>query len=258
MTSRVTVKQVALESLTPYEKNARTHSDEQIAQIVDSVAEWGWTNPVLIDEQGRILAGHGRYEAAQSMGLEKIPAITVKGWSDAQKRAYTIADNQLALNASWDEKLLAMELGDLNEMDYDLGLIGFDEDEISRLIDNFDAPDPEDLNNYSRKIEAPIYEITGEQPEPHSLVNTEKTAELLREIDETEMPKDIADFLRQAAYRHSVFDYARIAEFYAHAEPQIQRLMEQSALIIIDFDQAVEGGFVQLSETLLEDFGVNT
>ena len=124
-----------IEALIPYARNSRTHSDEQIDQLVASMREWGWTNPVLVDERGEIIAGHGRVMAARKLGLTEVPVIVAAGWTEAQKRAYVIADNKLALNAGWDEELLALELGDLQELGFDLDLIGFSDDELADLLD---------------------------------------------------------------------------------------------------------------------------
>ena len=121
-------------SLVPYARNARTHSPEQVAQIAASIREWGWTLPVLVDEQGTIIAGHGRILAAQSLGITEVPVMVAAGWSEAQRRAYVIADNKLALNAGWDPELLPVELGDLKAMGFDLGLTGFGELELGKLL----------------------------------------------------------------------------------------------------------------------------
>ncbi|MGE0425424.1 MAG: site-specific DNA-methyltransferase [Reyranellaceae bacterium] len=121
-------------SLVPYAHNARTHSDEQVAQIAASIREWGWTMPILVDETGMIIAGHGRLMAAQRLGLADVPVMVASGWSEAQKRAYVIADNKLTLNASWDLGVLAAELGELRDLEFDLGLIGFGDDELSALF----------------------------------------------------------------------------------------------------------------------------
>ena len=121
-------------SLLPYARNARTHSDEQVAQIAASVLEWGWTSPVLVDEAGMIIAGHGRVLAAQRLGLPEVPVMVASGWSEAQKRAYVIADNKLALNAGWDPELLPVELGDLKGLGFDLSLTGFGELELGKLL----------------------------------------------------------------------------------------------------------------------------
>jgi ParB-like chromosome segregation protein Spo0J len=99
--------------LIPYARNARTHSEQQVAQIAASIKEWGWTTPLLVDEDNGIIAGHGRVMAAQKLGIDEIPVMIAKGWSDAQKRAYILADNQLALNAGWDSELLKLELLEL-------------------------------------------------------------------------------------------------------------------------------------------------
>jgi DNA modification methylase len=122
-----------LASLTPFAKNARTHSDAQVAQIAASIREYGWTNPILVDSEDGIIAGHGRLMAARKLGMDAVPVIELAGLSEAQKRALVIADNKLALNAGWDEELLGLELADLVELGFDLALTGFDELEIARL-----------------------------------------------------------------------------------------------------------------------------
>lgn len=124
------VERRVVSSLVPYARNARTHSAEQVSQIAASIREWGWTTPVLIDEAGGIIAGHGRVLAAQKLGIVEIPVMVARGWSEAQKRAYVLADNKLALNAGWDAELLKIEFGDLQALDFDLGLTGFSTEEI--------------------------------------------------------------------------------------------------------------------------------
>jgi len=120
--------------LVPYARNARTHSDEQVAQIAASISEWGWTVPVLVDEAGGLIAGHGRVLAARKLKLAEIPVMVATGWSEAQKRAYVLADNKLALNAGWDADLLKVELAELQSLDFDVGLTGFSEDELAALL----------------------------------------------------------------------------------------------------------------------------
>jgi ParB family chromosome partitioning protein len=117
--------------IIPYARNSRTHSEEQVAQIAASIKEFGWTNPVLIDEENGIIAGHGRLAAARKLGHTEIPVIELTGLSEAQKRAYVIADNKLALNAGWDTEMLVNELRDLEGID--LSLTGFTIDEINAL-----------------------------------------------------------------------------------------------------------------------------
>jgi len=127
------VERWKIERLVPYARNARTHSDEQVAQIAASIGVCGWTTPVLVDESGGIIAGHGRTLAAQRLQMAEVPVMVARGWSDAKKRAYILADNQLAINAGWDNELLNLELSELKELDFDLELIGFSADEILQL-----------------------------------------------------------------------------------------------------------------------------
>jgi DNA modification methylase len=128
------VERWPLERLVPYAKNSRTHSDEQVAQIAASIREWGWTTPILVDEAGSIIAGHGRLQAARRLQMTEVPVVVASGWSEAQKRAYVIADNKLALNAGWDNELLALELGELGDLGFDLDLVGFTDEEIAALM----------------------------------------------------------------------------------------------------------------------------
>jgi site-specific DNA-methyltransferase (adenine-specific) len=128
------VEKWKISKLIPYARNARTHSDEQVGQIAASIKEWGWTTPVLVDEQGGIIAGHGRTLAAQKLGMVEVPVMVAKGWSEAKKRAYVLADNKLALNAGWDNEMLALELGELGDLGFDLDLTGFTPEEIEALI----------------------------------------------------------------------------------------------------------------------------
>lgn len=123
-----------IEKLIPYARNSRTHSPEQIDQIVASIKEWGWTTPILVDEQGGIIAGHGRTLAAQRLRMPQVPVMVAHGWSEAKKRAYVIADNRIALNAGWDNEMLALEFKDLMEQGFDVELTGFSQDEIDALM----------------------------------------------------------------------------------------------------------------------------
>ena len=135
-----------IEKLIPYARNSRTHSDAQVAQIAASIKEWGWTMPVLIDEDGGIIAGHGRVLAARSLGHESVPVVVAKGWSDAKKRAYVIADNKLALNAGWDSDMLSIELEELKKSNFEIELLGFNAEDLEKIISasNFEPGTEED------------------------------------------------------------------------------------------------------------------
>jgi ParB-like chromosome segregation protein Spo0J len=150
------LEHLPLAALTPYAANSRTHSGDQVRQIARSIEEFGFTNPVLIDGAGGIIAGHGRVQAAQLLGLATVPCLRLAHLTDAQKRAYIIADNRLALNAGWDESILAAELQALDGLEFDLGLIGFDAGELDRLlalsIKNDDQP-PDDFKDVDEDIE---------------------------------------------------------------------------------------------------------
>lgn len=132
---KIQIIQRRVEDLIPYARNSRTHSDAQVAQIAASIKEFGWTNPILVDTDGSIIAGHGRLMAARKLGYEEVPTIELGHLTPAQKKAYVIADNQLALNAGWDTELLMLELQELQDCDFDLDLLGFDPKELDKLLE---------------------------------------------------------------------------------------------------------------------------
>jgi DNA modification methylase len=142
--------------LVPYARNSRTHSDEQVGQIAASIKEWGWTTPVLVDEDGSIIAGHGRTLAAQRLKMTEVPVMVAKGWSDAKKRAYVIADNKLAMNAGWDNEMLALELGEIGDLGFDLDLTGFTADEIAALTPEQIEPGLTDEDEVPELPEQPV------------------------------------------------------------------------------------------------------
>ena len=149
------IEQLPTADLIPYARNTRTHSPEQVAQIAGSIREFGFTNPVLIDAENGIIAGHGRVMAASKLGLAKVPCIRLAHLTETQKRAYIIADNKLALNAGWDEEMLGLELADLREADFDLELLGFDAEGIEQFLN---PPEPTDLMKEWQKAEMPDYD----------------------------------------------------------------------------------------------------
>ena len=128
------IEQISTADLIPYARNSRTHSDEQVAQIAASIREFGFNNPVLIDAENTIIAGHGRVLAAGRIKLETVPCLRLTHLTDTQRRAYVIADNRIAMNATWDQELLSVELADLNSDDFEMSLLGFDVDELSTLM----------------------------------------------------------------------------------------------------------------------------
>lgn len=254
---------VPLGDLAYYERNARTHPQGQIEEIKESMRRFGFTAPVLADmsDGGIIAAGHGRhmaleqlFEASEVIKLPSggdlpagmVPVIDCSNWSEEQRRAYTLADNKIALNSGWDEELLKFEIEDLlNLASSDAPLIGFSDEEIKGMIEGVKAPE-----NYSRKVEAPIYRPKGDKPEISALADVSKSKSLSEEIAASRVPADVKAFLQIAAHRHTVFDFQAIAEFYCHATPKVQHLMERSGLVIIDLEKAIENGFVELSDAV--------
>jgi ParB-like chromosome segregation protein Spo0J len=161
--TKLAIKYKKITELTPYSKNSRTHSDSQIAQLVASLREFGFTNPILLDGKNGIIAGHGRLKAAQQLEYETVPTIELGNLTDEQKRAYIIADNKLALNAGWDNELLAFEIESLQDAGFDLSLTGFNADELKALTfeetddeEEFKEPSDESRNTL-------LIECTGER-----------------------------------------------------------------------------------------------
>ena len=145
-----TIERRSVDSLVPYARNSRTHSEEQVAQLAAAMREFGFTNPVLIDERGGIIAGHGRVKAAALLGMNHVPCITVTGLTDAQRRAYVIADNKLALNAGWDDDMLRAEIEEVVSLGITTDLLGFSADEIDDLLGD-DGDDEADRREEKEK-----------------------------------------------------------------------------------------------------------
>tara|TARA_R110002049_G_scaffold295840_1_gene483501 strand:- start:345 stop:1646 length:1302 start_codon:yes stop_codon:yes gene_type:complete len=151
------IERIAIRELTPWTQNARTHSKKQVRQIADSIEAFGFTNPVLIDERRTILAGHGRVEAAKLLGMTEVPCLRLDHMSGTEKRAYVLADNKLALNAGWDEDLLAAELGALmgDDLDFDIGITGFSISEIDSLMEVVEPEEPGNPADDVLPVDAP-------------------------------------------------------------------------------------------------------
>ena len=153
------IEALPVTSLVPYAKNSRTHSDEQVAQVAASIKEFGFTNPILVDGDNVLIAGHGRLLAAQRLGLNEVPCIRLSHLTESQKRAYVIADNKLAMNAGWDDDLLMLEIGDLKDEGFDVSLTGFSEEELAGLVVQ---EIPEGLTDEDAVPEAPEQPVTVE------------------------------------------------------------------------------------------------
>jgi hypothetical protein len=251
------VEHVSLDEILPYGENPKTHPDEQIEKIASSIKRFGWDQPIVVDGSGTIIKGHGRYRAAQRLGLDDVPVIYATDLSEAEVRASRVADNRVA-ESDWDDELLGVELELIDESPLDLDAAGFDDDELIDINDDLgpnDLADDDSGPEYTDKIETPEYEPTkDEQPDLSECYDTERYDELIAAIDAANLPDDIDTFLRFAAQRHIIFDYENIAEYYAHADADLQELMELLTLVIVDFDQAIEQGFVNFAEETLEGY----
>ena len=162
MKNKPKIEQIETGKLIPYARNSRTHSEAQVAQIAGSIREFGFTNPVLIDAENGIIAGHGRIMAAQKLGLKDVPCIRLDHLTETQRKAYVIADNKLALNSGWDEEMLGLELADLRELDFDLGLLGFTEDEVG-AFDVEEAGMPELSSDDKQPFQQMTFTVHDEQ-----------------------------------------------------------------------------------------------
>ena len=157
------LEHIATDALIPYARNSRTHSPEQVAQIAASIREYGFTNPVLVDANNTLIAGHGRVMASQQLGLATVPAIRLNYLTDAQRRAYVLADNKLALNAGWDMSTLAREIEDLQSDGYDLDLLGFGDDELTALLHE-EGNEDEEKPTSTKEINPDTYQMQHQCP----------------------------------------------------------------------------------------------
>ncbi len=241
---KITQKKVT--ELIPYVNNSRKHSDKQVAQIAASIKEFGWTNPILVDGENGIIAGHGRLMAARKLGMTEVPTIELSDLSESQKKAYVIADNNLALNADWDEALLKIELENLKDLSFDLDILAFDDEFLTNLLEENEDED----NMYTQKVDIPTYEPSEIKPNVKDLYDDSKAFNLIDKIKASKLPQAEKDFLMLTAGRHVVLNFQLIADYYAHSERPVQQLMEDSALVIVDLDDAIANGWVNLSKKL--------
>jgi len=239
------IRLVDVDSLIPNPKNNNKHPKEQIERLAKLIKYQGFRNPLVVSNRsGFVLCGHGRIEAAKLAGLKQVPVMYQDFESEAQEYAYLTSDNAIASWAELDLSAVNTEMLDLGP-DFDVDLLG-----IKDFVIDLNEEEKEEV--YTRKVESPIYEPTGEKPTLSMLFDTEVTDRLLKEIEESNLPYDVKLFLKLAAHRHTKFNYKNIAEYYAHASPEEQNLMEKSALVIIDFNKAIELGFVKLTGDISE------
>lgn len=236
---KLEVMQKKLDEITPYYNNPR-HNDDAVEAVAASIREFGFQQPIVVDNSGVIIVGHTRLKAARRLGLETVPVV-VADLDEEKANAYRLADNKTGELASWDLEALAVELEGIDMDMSQFGFEFFDEDEIIESLED---------DKYTTVRNLPQYEPTGEVVFIEELCDDAKARELIQEINESELSDVEKGFLIMAAARHYRFNYKKIAEYYVEASEEMQRLMEKSALVLIDYDDAIKNGYVKLSHKL--------
>ena len=233
-----------VDDLVPYENNPR-NNDEAVDYVANSIKEFGFKVPVVVDKDNVVVAGHTRLKACEKLGIDEVPCIVADDLTEDQIKAFRIADNKVSEYATWDEEKLSQELSDimLDMTEFGDDLFGDDDTMEVELDDEEDNP-------YSQEKHVPQYEPTGDFVDIMDLIDDEKTNELIREIKDSNVSDDEKNFLIKAAYRHLVFNYTKIADYYSNASEEMQILMEKSALVIIDMDDAIANGYVKLTKVV--------
>lgn len=233
-----------LKDIKPYPNNPRIN-DDAVEAVAESIKQCGYVSPIVVDENMVILAGHTRYKALKKLGYKECPYIFADDLNEEQKRKFRLLDNKTSEFAMWDEELLEIELDGLDFEGFDFGFdFGFETQENDR--------DEEETHEskYTDAINIPQYEPSGECPKIEDIYDDGKYRELIKRIYESSADGKTKDFLILAASRHIAFNYKKIADFYAHADAETQNLMEESALVIIDLDDAIRNGYAELTKKL--------
>lgn len=234
------IQKARIEDIKPNTENPRLIKDFKFTKLVQSVKDFPKMlelRPIVVNDDNVILGGNMRYKACVEAGIKEVTIVKAKDLTEEQQKEFIVKDN--VGFGEWDWDVLA------NEWDV-------------QKLDEWGLPLPdikleaEDI--YTRKIKAPIYEPNGIRPNIKDLVNTKKTSELIKQIDESNIGEEEKEFLKMCAYRHLVFDYSKIADLYANSEKDLQELIEKSGLVIIDFKKAIENGFVEMTEQLAEAY----
>ncbi len=236
-----------INKLKPNQANPRIIKDKKFKKLIKSIKEFPEMldlRPIVVDEDMTILGGNMRYKACIDAGLKEVPVTIAKGLTDAQKQEFIVKDNVGFGEWEWD--MLANEWDSVQLAEWGLD-----------VWENQDDVIEEEEETYTRKIVAPTYEPKNKKPELEDLFNTDKADELIHKIKQAKLSEEETLFLSHCALRHTVYDYSKIADFYAHSSKEIQKLMEDSALVIIDFDKAIENGYVKLTKEIAAAYKKN-
>ena len=207
-----------IENLKPHNRNPNKHGDRQIEIVAKLIDHHGWRHPIIVSKlSDKIVAGHCRLDAAKKLGYEKVPVDYQEFEDEIAEFRFLVSDNKSSYMSEHDDSFMIDGIKDLELDDSDFELMGLDGFEIEK-------EDIEDDEKYTRKVESPIYEPLGEKPELKEIFSTEKTDELIKEIEDSNVDEKIKYFLRLAAHRHTKFNYKYIAEYYAHADKETQPL----------------------------------
>ena len=240
-------QQVKISKVKGNPSNPRIIKNDKFKKLVNSIKEFPEMlklRPIVVDEDMMVLGGNMRLKASKDAGLKEVWIEVAEGLTEEQKKEFIVKDNVGFGEWEWD--ILANEWDSVQLADWGLD-----------VWENPDDAIVEDDDTYTRKIVAPTYEPKNEKPAPHNLYNTDKVDELIDKIKGLKLHNTEQAFLIYAAYRHTVFDYSKIADFYAHSNKEVQELMEDSALVIIDFDKAIEKGYVKLTKDIAAAYEKN-
>ena len=233
------VVEISINEITPYENNPRIN-DKAVKGVANSIQEFGFQNPIILDKNHVVICGHTRLKAAKKLGYETVPCIVAGALTDEQVKALRLADNKVAEKAEWDEDALAKELGEI--FNFDMADFGFSMAELEKELGE----------KYTGRLDRVQYDIKGPKPEVEDCFEDFKYHALLDEIDAANVPEAEKQLLRLLAARFIVFRFNRIAEYYAHSGEEVKGLFRRLVAVQIDYEEAIQNGVAKLYEDLQE------
>ena len=255
--NKLEIVYVAVEKIKPYANNPRINK-KAVEKVMKSIQAYGFKVPCVLDKNYLLITGHTRWEAAKRLKMKRIPCIIASDLNKAKADAFRIADNKVAEYSTWDMTKLKEELSKIQLEDIDFDDMGFDNDFSIEKFGLLDMPEGSDgdegeieTEKYSTKTNIPQYEIQGLNIKLSDCIDKQKYVELLQEIENSTVSDAQKKFLKLAATRHIRFIYKNIAEYYASTNSEMQRLMEHSALVIIDIDDAIRNGYARLTKEVM-------